>query len=225
MTTAPSDITSNQVTASAPPPSNASPQRRVRGQLPAADLHLHRPEHGSGRHGRELALGLRRRRHVHPAEPVAHLRLRGPVHGEPPGHRQRRRDRHQVAPGEPHRPGCRPTIHRGPSSRSPARTSAAPSWTGAPTTMAPWRAGRGTFGDGSTSSERNPSHTYAAEGRYDVLLMVTDDDGAADTKTHPADPTAPRPRRTSRLTRTSTSTATTSSAPSGTRARTMTGPS
>jgi PKD repeat protein len=48
-----------------------------------------------------------------------------------------------------------------------------------------------TFGDGSTSSERNPSHTYAAGGRYDVLLMVTDDDGAADTKTHPADPTAP----------------------------------
>ena len=50
-----------------------------------------------------------------------------------------------------------------------------------------------TFGDGSTSSERNPSHTYAAEGRYDVLLMVTDDDGAADTKTHPAEPTAPAP--------------------------------
>jgi microbial collagenase len=47
------------------------------------------------------------------------------------------------------------------------------------------------FGDGSTSSERNPSHSYAAEGRYDVLLMVTDDDGAADTKTHPAQPTAP----------------------------------
>jgi PKD repeat protein len=47
------------------------------------------------------------------------------------------------------------------------------------------------FGDGSTSSERNPSHSYAAEGRYDVLLMVTDDDGAADTKTHPAEPTAP----------------------------------
>jgi large repetitive protein len=50
-----------------------------------------------------------------------------------------------------------------------------------------------TFGDGSTSTERNPAHTYAAAGRYDVLLMVTDDDGAADTKTHPADPTAPTP--------------------------------
>ncbi len=35
------------------------------------------------------------------------------------------------------------------------------------------------FGDGATSSERNPSHSYAAPGRYDVLLVVTDDDGAA----------------------------------------------
>jgi PKD repeat protein len=47
------------------------------------------------------------------------------------------------------------------------------------------------FGDGSSSSERNPSHSYASGGRYTVLLMVTDDDGAADTKTHEADPTAP----------------------------------
>ena len=47
------------------------------------------------------------------------------------------------------------------------------------------------FGDGSRSSERNPSHTYAAAGRYSVLLVVTDNDGAADTKTHDANPTAP----------------------------------
>jgi PKD repeat protein len=47
------------------------------------------------------------------------------------------------------------------------------------------------FGDGSTSSERNPSHTYAAAGRYTVLLVATDDDGAADTRAHDADPTAP----------------------------------
>lgn len=53
-------------------------------------------------------------------------------------------------------------------------------------TLASWS---WSFGDGSTSSERNPSHSYAAGGRYDVLLMVTDDDGAADTMTHPADPT------------------------------------
>jgi PKD repeat protein len=49
------------------------------------------------------------------------------------------------------------------------------------------------FGDGSTSTERNPSHTYAAAGRYTVLLVVTDNDGAADTKTHDANPTAPAP--------------------------------
>ena len=49
------------------------------------------------------------------------------------------------------------------------------------------------FGDGSTSSERNPSHTYAASGRFDVVLLVTDDDGAADTRTHTADPQAPPP--------------------------------
>jgi PKD repeat protein len=47
------------------------------------------------------------------------------------------------------------------------------------------------FGDGATSSERNPSHLYTAPGDYDVLLMVTDDDGAADTRIHTADPDAP----------------------------------
>jgi PKD repeat protein len=47
------------------------------------------------------------------------------------------------------------------------------------------------FGDGSTSTERNPSHTYAAAGRYTVLLVITDDVGAADTKSHDANPTAP----------------------------------
>jgi len=49
------------------------------------------------------------------------------------------------------------------------------------------------FGDGGTSTQRNPTHVYATEGRYEVLLMVTDDDGAADTRTHTADPQAPPP--------------------------------
>lgn len=49
------------------------------------------------------------------------------------------------------------------------------------------------FGDGSTSSQRNPTHDYAAGGNYGVVLMVTDDDGAADTRTHTADPQAPPP--------------------------------
>jgi large repetitive protein len=49
------------------------------------------------------------------------------------------------------------------------------------------------FGDGGSSTERNPTHDYADEGSYEVLLMVTDDDGAADTRTHTADPQAPPP--------------------------------
>ncbi|MFN8255823.1 MAG: PKD domain-containing protein [Bacteroidales bacterium] len=36
------------------------------------------------------------------------------------------------------------------------------------------------FGDGSTSSSANPSHTFATEGTYSVSLTVTDDDGATD---------------------------------------------
>ena len=44
------------------------------------------------------------------------------------------------------------------------------------------------FGDGATSTERNPVHVYADRGRYDVVLMVTDNGGATDTKTHRADP-------------------------------------
>jgi len=49
------------------------------------------------------------------------------------------------------------------------------------------------FGDGATSSDRNPSHTYQAGGRYQVLLTVTDNDGAADGKTRTAEPEAPAP--------------------------------
>ena len=40
------------------------------------------------------------------------------------------------------------------------------------------------FGDGDTSTEANPSHSYAAAGDYDVLLVVTDAKGvSSDSKT------------------------------------------
>ena len=39
------------------------------------------------------------------------------------------------------------------------------------------------FGDGSTSTATNPSHTYAAGGTYSVSLKVTDNGGATNTKT------------------------------------------
>jgi subtilisin family serine protease len=37
------------------------------------------------------------------------------------------------------------------------------------------------FGDGSTSTATNPSHTYTADGSYTVTLVVTDNSSAADT--------------------------------------------
>ena len=35
------------------------------------------------------------------------------------------------------------------------------------------------FGDGTTSTQSNPAKTYASDGTYQVLLTVTDDDGAS----------------------------------------------
>jgi PKD repeat protein len=39
------------------------------------------------------------------------------------------------------------------------------------------------FGDGSTSSSKNPSHTYAAGGTFSVQLTVTDNEGATASTT------------------------------------------
>ena len=39
------------------------------------------------------------------------------------------------------------------------------------------------FGDGASSTQSNPAHTYVADGDYDVRLIVTDDASAKDTVT------------------------------------------
>ena len=40
------------------------------------------------------------------------------------------------------------------------------------------------FGDGGTGTGADPQHTYATPGAREVVLTVTDDDGATDTQTH-----------------------------------------
>lgn len=47
------------------------------------------------------------------------------------------------------------------------------------------------FGDGGTSTQPNPQHTYTAANTYNVRLTVTDDDGATGTVTVPTTVTAP----------------------------------
>ena len=39
------------------------------------------------------------------------------------------------------------------------------------------------FGDGSTSTEENPTHVYASTGAYDVTLTVTDSEGQTGVST------------------------------------------
>ena len=50
-----------------------------------------------------------------------------------------------------------------------------------------------TFGDGTASTEANPSHTYSAGGTYTVTLQVRDDDNATDEQARQVTVTAPPP--------------------------------
>ena len=50
------------------------------------------------------------------------------------------------------------------------------------------------FGGDGTSNEANPSHTFSAEGTYDVTLTVTATDGEVDTMTETIEVTAPKNR-------------------------------
>ena len=48
-----------------------------------------------------------------------------------------------------------------------------------------------TFGDGASSTESKPNHTFAAAGTYPVTLTVTDNDGATGSSTQQVQVTAP----------------------------------
>jgi PKD repeat protein len=50
-----------------------------------------------------------------------------------------------------------------------------------------------TFGDGTTATTQNPSHTYAAGGTFTVTLTVTDNQGATGNVSHTVTVTAPPP--------------------------------
>ncbi len=50
------------------------------------------------------------------------------------------------------------------------------------------------FGDGATSTDLSPTHTYAAPGTYNVTLTVTDNEGLTGTTTQAVTVTKPRPR-------------------------------
>jgi hypothetical protein len=49
------------------------------------------------------------------------------------------------------------------------------------------------FGDGATSNEQNPVHTYAARGDYTVTLTVTDNQGLTDVETRVIEVLPPPP--------------------------------
>lgn len=69
---------------------------------------------------------------------------------------------------EPRRGGVPLTVHFTDTSSDPDGTLVGFQWV---------------FGDGTTSTAANPTHTYATSGSFDVTLAVTDDRGRSDQKT------------------------------------------
>jgi hypothetical protein len=55
-------------------------------------------------------------------------------------------------------------------------------------TIASWQ---WSFGDGGTSNEQSPIHSYTQAGKYQVTLTVTDNSGASETKVKDVDAKAP----------------------------------
>lgn len=51
------------------------------------------------------------------------------------------------------------------------------------------------FGDGSTSSQQNPTHIYSNSGNFNVVLTVTDDDGSSNSRTRIVSVGAAQPSR------------------------------
>ena len=93
----------------------------------------------------------------------------------------------------PHRARPRPTWRPRPNKPPTAAFRSKPSAGTAPLTVAFTDqskdsdghvvAVRWDFGDGATSTEPNPTHLYAAPGKYVVTLTAIDDNGATAEKT------------------------------------------
>jgi PKD repeat protein len=88
----------------------------------------------------------------------------------------------------PHRVNPLPTVNSPPTAAFTPPTCAATQpcqFTDASTdsdgSVASWS---WTFGDGQTSTDKNPLHTYATSGSYTVTLTATDDKGASNPVTH-----------------------------------------
>ena len=124
---------------------------------------------GSNGTGRQPQPHLHHPRHA-PRDPHGHQQLRPDRHlRQPIGHR-----RHRTHGGVQPARG-RPAARHSPVSFDSSASAAA---SGGRITAYSWD-----FGDGSTGTGSNPSHTYSSPGRYTVALTVTDELGMPSTTT------------------------------------------